>query len=164
MGCSWHFLQNTQGAPPRQLARTCQFSNQGELLSSKSIESACSLPCHQYTHPKCFFPPKLVSLTSHKQYPIVLWITCSNNHIRAPSPALGARCWAVICCKLAAGPDHLVTAASWAEHGTWPPRWGLWRAARGAGPRAGGRRASPRRWSAGTASWPRTGQTPSIQR
>lgn len=37
-------------------ARTCQVSNQGELLSSKRYKSACSLTYHQYTHSKCFFP------------------------------------------------------------------------------------------------------------
>lgn len=37
-------------------ARTCQFSNQGELLSRKRYKSACSLTYHQYPHLKCFFP------------------------------------------------------------------------------------------------------------
>lgn len=55
------------------------------------------------------FSPKLVSLTSHKPHPIVLWTMRTNNRIQAPSPALSAGCWAVICCKLAAGTGQKCT-------------------------------------------------------
>lgn len=64
----------------------------------KSITSAPSPIYHQCTQNA--FSPKLVLPTSHKQHPIFLWITCTNNRIQVPSPALSARCWAVTCCKL----------------------------------------------------------------
>lgn len=57
---------------------------------TKSITSAPSPIYHQCTQNA--FSPKLVSPTSHKQHPIVLWITCTNNRIQVPSPALSARC------------------------------------------------------------------------
>lgn len=84
---------------PHLSVRSCQFSIQGELVSGKRYESACSPTHHQYRHSlqNAFFPPKSMSLTSYKQHPIVIFFTDNVSQQPCSSPLPNSRCTLLNC-------------------------------------------------------------------